>query len=537
MNDALQPPFDVIVVGFGGAGASAALEAHARGARVLLIDRFAGGGATARSGGVVYLGGGSRQQIAAGYEDDPDQMYNYLRYEVRGAVTPETLRRYCDESLDHLAFLEDLGVPFPPQGDAPKTSYPEDDVTLYFSGNELCPPYSEGARTAPRGHRVLGKALTGNVLYEHLRSAVEKRGIEVRTQCEARELVCDPDGRVVGLRVRALPEGTVRKKHVRLSKIATGGSMLIPRLGSWAMRRLIALEKRYGVESEVRATGGVILAAGGFVFNRSMMRELAPRFADSMPLGTIGDDGSGIRLGERAGGHTDRMERCGAWRFINPPVALTHGILVNRSGERFCNEELYGATLGDHIAYEQDGHAYLVIDSNVRRRILSELRKKAKLNFQSVTALLNLFMNRRRAHTPEALAACCGMPQATFRKTFDAYNERASKGLPDPLGKSEQGAKHALDAAPYYAIVCDLDSRWFPTPTFTMGGLVVDGESGELMRNDGSRIEGAYAAGRNAVGISSESYVSGLSLGDCVFSGRRAGAHAAARSAADSSLR
>ncbi len=532
MSDSTDPSYDVIVVGFGGAGACAALEAHAQGARVLLIDRFAGGGATARSGGVVYLGGGSRQQKAAGYEDDPDQMYNYLCHEVGDAVTPETLRRYCDESLDHLSFLEDHGIPFPPQGDAPKTSYPEDDVTLYFSGNELCPPYNENARIAPRGHRVLGEALTGDVLFEHLRRAVEARDIEVRTQCEARELIADDNGRIVGLRIRDLPAGPTRRKHKRLAEIATGGGMLLPRLGIWAKRRLIDLEVRHGVESEVHVRGGVIISAGGFVFNRSMVRELAPRFSSSMPLGTIGDDGSGIRLGERIGGRTDRMERCGAWRFINPPVALTHGILVSRSGERFCNEELYGAKLGEKIAYEHDGRAYLVIDSKTRRRILAELREKPKLNFQSITALLNLFVNRWRAHTPEALAALCGMPQDAFSKTLDTYNERARSGHPDPLGKSEQAAQHVLDTPPYYAIVCDLDNRWFPTPTFTMGGLVVSGESGELLRGDGSKIEGVYAAGRSAVGISSESYVSGLSLGDCVFSGRGAARHAAARAAA-----
>jgi hypothetical protein len=180
--------FDVIVVGFGGAGAAAALEAHARGARVVVIDRFYGGGATERSGGVVYLGGGSAQQKAAGYDDDPEQMFRYLQCEAQGVVDDDTLRAFCDESLDTLALLENLGVPFTPQGDAPKVSYPDGDVTLYFSGNELSPPYSQAARTAPRGHRAQGKGLTGPVLFKHIRKGVLARGIDVRTSCEAREL-------------------------------------------------------------------------------------------------------------------------------------------------------------------------------------------------------------------------------------------------------------------------------------------------------------------------------------------------------------
>ena len=523
--------YDVVVVGFGGAGACAAIEAHRKGARVLILDRFTGGGATARSGGVVYLGGGSHLQQAAGYSDNPEEMFRYLRFEVGDAVDEATLRRYCDESLDHLAFLEDLGVPFPPRGNAPKTSYPDDDVTLYFSGNELCPPYSEGARIAPRGHRVLGRALTGNVLFKYLRREVERLGIEVRTHCEAVQLVEGEGKRVVGLRVRELPlQGNLRRRHDRLTMLATGGVMLIPSLGRWAQARLEALETGLGEEHVIRARGGVILCAGGFGFNRKMLREFAPIFADSMPLGTIGDSGRGIALGRDVGGVIDRMDRCTAFRFINPPVSLTHGILVNERGQRFCNEEYYGATLGDHIGYEQGGRAYLIFDARTRRRILDELWKQRKLNFQSITALLNLFVNRKQARSVEALATACGMIRGSLSETIDGYNDVARKGLPDPLGKSRKASEHPIDSPPYYAVVCDLDNRWFPTPTFTVGGLVVSGETGALRDAEGSTIDGVYAAGRNAVGISSHSYVSGLSLGDCIFSGRRAG-HAAAEAA------
>jgi len=129
--------FDVVVVGFGGAGSAAALEARSEGADVLVIDRFAGGGATARSGGVVYAGGGSVSQQQAGYADDAEQMFNYLRLEVRDAVDEATLRSFCEQSLAQLHWLEGLGVPFPASDVAPrKTSYPEDACTLYFSGNE-----------------------------------------------------------------------------------------------------------------------------------------------------------------------------------------------------------------------------------------------------------------------------------------------------------------------------------------------------------------------------------------------------------------
>jgi len=149
---------DGVVVGFGAAGSAAALEARSEGAGVLVIDRFAGGGSTARSGGVVYAGGGSKLQQHAGYDDDPEQMFEYLRLEVRDAVGEAILRRFCEQSVAQLRWLEGLGVPFPPGTVAPyKTSYPEDACTLYFSGNETAAPFRDGARPAPRGHRVAGR--------------------------------------------------------------------------------------------------------------------------------------------------------------------------------------------------------------------------------------------------------------------------------------------------------------------------------------------------------------------------------------------
>lgn len=121
---------DVVVVGFGGAGACAALEAHDAGARVLVLDRFHGGGATAISGGVVYAGGGTPEQVDAGYADTADAMYAYLRLETAGAVGDDTLRRFCDDSVDMLGWLKTHGVPFEGSAAPYKTSYPTNEHYL-----------------------------------------------------------------------------------------------------------------------------------------------------------------------------------------------------------------------------------------------------------------------------------------------------------------------------------------------------------------------------------------------------------------------
>lgn len=168
---------DLLVVGFGGAGACAALEARERGLEVLALDRFAGGGATARSGGVVYAGGGTPYQRQAGYADDAEAMFRYLQGEVADAVQSATLRDFCERSVDQLAWLERQGARFEASVPPQKTSYPSDRFYLYYSGNEAVPAYASLAQPAPRGHRTKGRGMSGAALFAALRAAAREKGV------------------------------------------------------------------------------------------------------------------------------------------------------------------------------------------------------------------------------------------------------------------------------------------------------------------------------------------------------------------------
>ena len=150
--------FDVVVVGAGLAGTVAAIEAAGRGARVVVLDRWGRGGASARSGGIIYAGGGTAQQARAGFDDDPSKMAQYLELEGGARVDIEVLDAFCGQSRENLAWLEELGVEVPLGFDPEKSVTPTDDaVGLYFSGNEKhfaeihgCrPPRPPGGR---RGH-------------------------------------------------------------------------------------------------------------------------------------------------------------------------------------------------------------------------------------------------------------------------------------------------------------------------------------------------------------------------------------------------
>ena len=222
---------DVIVVGFGAAGACAALEAAAAGARVVVLDRFGGGGATALSGGVVYAGGGTPQQQAAGVTDSAGAMFAYLSAEAGDVVSAATLRAFCDGSAAMLAWLERHGVPFEGSLCPDKTSYPTNRHYLYYSGSELS--LAAVAPPAPRGHRTHGRGTSGRVLYARLAAAVRASGATVLPQTRVEQLITDADGRVTGVAASTL-RGAPRwaaAAHRVLHRWSAKPYLYAPRLG------------------------------------------------------------------------------------------------------------------------------------------------------------------------------------------------------------------------------------------------------------------------------------------------------------------
>ena len=520
--------YDVVVVGFGGAGASAAIEAHDRGAKVLVIDRFDGGGATKMSGGIYYAGGGTQLQEDAGYRDTPENMFKYLKHECADAVPDEVLREFCDRSKENFEWLSAQGVHFPSSGKAFKTSYPPDDCTLYFSGNEICWPYNTDAEAAPRGHRPLGKGMTGRLIFSGLRKSVEKRGIDVWRQSRAVRLATDSDGNVVGIEIRRMRADVWVKAIHQLLYYATLAGSLSKVLAMQAQRLLAAFERAQSDLHWIRARAGVVLSTGGFVFNGPMMTKHAPNYAAcSMRLGTPGDMGDGIRLGQSAGGAVDNMDRCSAFIFINPPSAWVRGVIVGRNGQRICNEEYYGSTIGVHMIEKAAGKAVLVLDDAAMETAREQMATEYMGGYQKYCGYMNNNLNREMSWTLAGLEEKAGFQPGQLTAAIATYNADAETGK-DAWGKNEKYLQ-PLTKAPYYAIDLDTDAAVFPTPHFTIGGLKVAGLSQGVVRADGSPIAGLYACGRTAVGISSHSYVSGLSVADCIFSGRNAGRHAAAR--------
>lgn len=519
---------DVLVVGFGAAGGAAALTARANGADVRIAERFDGGGATIKSGGVVYLGGGTRYQREAGYEDTPEAMFNYLRQECGDAVSEDTLRAFCEGSLEMLAWLESLGVQFSSHPAPPKTSYPPNGTYLYYSGSETAPTFAAEAKPAPRGHRVKAPGIdSGRELFAVLRRQVDQQGIPVMRQTSVRRLITGVGGRIIGAELWQLPPGSAAQlKHQKLMRSAEKWHNVAPAKADRLRAEARALELTEAKPLRLRARRGVVLATGGFIFNRQMVTEHAPNYLPAMRLGATGCDGSGIRLGQSVGGAVQRMEKGSAWRFINPPTAWPRGVVVNQQGQRFCNEQVYGARLGVAMVDGQGGKAWLILDKALRWKAIREALSGKLWFFQSVPAFF-MMLFAPRARTLTALAEKIGLPAAALEQTVTRYTADAHSGATDALQKADD-MRAPLDTPPYYALNISADSRSFPCPTITLGGLRVREADGAVLDGRGQPLPGLYAAGRAAVGVASNGYVSGLSLADCLFSGRRAGRCAAA---------
>ena len=284
-------------------------------------------------------------------EDSPEAMLAYLNREVGDAVTPQTLRRFVDESPASIDWLRSHGVPFEASLCPYKTSYPSNKHYLYFSGSESAGGFRDIAKPAPRGHRAKGRGTSGKMLYGPLAKSAEAKGVQLLGQTRADRLIVE-DGRVIGveaLTLRDAPAG-VRRRHATLGSLSSKPGVYAPQLRTILDALIAKIEKKHAKRIRIQARGGVILSAGGFVSNREMMRTHAPAYKGGIPLGTSGDDGKGINLGVEAGGATDKLGNVSAWRFIVPPSAFLGSILVGESGARIVDESRYGAALGQAMA-------------------------------------------------------------------------------------------------------------------------------------------------------------------------------------------
>ncbi|MGV0626290.1 FAD-binding protein [Mycolicibacter minnesotensis] len=520
---------DVVIVGFGAAGTAAAITAREQGAEVIAVDRANGGGATAISGGIIYAGAGTSVQKEAGVQDTPEQMLDYLRLEVGDAVSPDTLKRFVDGSPEMIDWLRAHGVPFNAGLCPYKTSFPNNRYYLYHSGSENAGAFRAHTPPVQRGHRAYGKGTSGKQIYAPLAESARRLGADFRPHTTVTELLQDSSGRVIGVRATTMGQAPrrIQRRYARLSALSSKPGVYYPPLRAAMDRRLQQLQQRYGREIEIIARRGVIICAGGFIANTQWRKRYAPEFDGGLPLGTSGDDGSGIALAQSAGAVADRMDNVSVWKFITPPSAFISSLIVDADGRRVIDESRYGAAVGQALVKSHAGTGWILADA----RLMAEARRQLltqTLWFQRAQGAALMFSGAVRGATLAEAARAAGIDPEGLQATVTAHNDAIDSGTPDPAGKPDEFCRR-IDQAPYSLMDISVRPNVLrPTPMLTLGGVRVAEDTGSVLDAAGAPIPGLYSAGRTAIGVASRSYVSGLSIADCVFAGRRAGANAAA---------
>ena len=546
------PEFDLVIVGSGAAGLTAALTAALRGLSAVVIEKTEYfGGSTARSGGGVWIPGNAVLR-RAGSTDTPAAASAYLAH-VAGEETPASLRaaflEHGPAMLDmvlantplRFAWVPNYSDYYPeaPGGKASGRSIEPVPIDGRILGPELArlrPPYlpaPAGITVTQANYRWMS---LGTSHPRAIWTTARVTGRMIVTKIRKRRLLSMGQALITGLRA-GLATADV---PVWLSTTMTALQMEDGKVAG------VTVTRPDGESVVLRARNGVLLASGGFEQNAEMRAKYqrAPIGTD-WTVGSPGNTGEGIQLGEAAGGVLELMDD--AW--WGPSLPLTGGpvfclaerslpgcMFVNGSGERFVNE---AAPYVDAVHAMYDKHTednphipcWMITDQRYRNRYVftgMPPRKPLPRRWYKSGAVF-------RADSLADLAGQIGVPADALAKTVQKFNDFARAGRDEDFGRGNSAYDRyygdpnckpnpnlaPLAQPPYYAI------KIVPGDLGTKGGLRTD-ERARVLRADGSVIEGLYAAGNTSALVMGRSYAGpGATIGPAMTFGYLAAIDAA----------
>lgn len=526
---------DVLVVGSGAGGFSAAITASRAGLDVLIVEKApVFGGTTATSGGFLWI---PVNPLAAreNYGDTPERAIDYLKQlcgEDFDPVMVDAYLRHGPAMVDF--FTSKVGISFS------ATTRMTDYHPEYAGGQKM----GRSIQASPVSASILGKEFTR---LRPLPRELALFGMGVSSGSDLRHLYKFGRSLKSTLRVTTLLAryGWDRLLHGR-GRSLVNGNALVARLAAayfagggklWTLSPAMdlltesgrvtgAIVHRRGSLVEVHARRGVVLASGGFshdVERRQRVFRHPAGHEDHVSIVAPGNVGDGARMAEKVGAYVDEASsNPAAWMPISKvprPDGSWGGIIhsvnqgkpgtiaVLRNGKRFTDESRsyheFVESLINHPDAGRPAGAFFICDHDAFSRYGLGYAKP----FLPIGPLVrNGYISR--AGTIRELATQAGIDADSLQATVDAYNAYAEQGTDPVFGKGQNayGAYLGDETNPYNANVAPLRrgpfyALWFYAGDVgTFAGIQIDGE-GRALRRDGTAIEGLYAVGNDSANV------------------------------------
>jgi 3-oxosteroid 1-dehydrogenase len=556
-SDAWDKEVDVLVVGSGAGGLTAALAAADAHGDVLVIeksDRW--GGTSATSGGGIWIPN-SHIARAAGHEDSEDEAFTYLRPQSLPNVPDEEIRAFIHHAPKMLEWLQEKT---PVRYSA--MAYPDYRAEM------------EGGKTGFRTHlpdALDGRALGADVLTLRAASpAASLLGIINWRFDETYALLLRPKGwtrtlaKMIWRYAGDIPHRlrSSKDRYLTLGNALCGGLRMalnergVPIWLETGMIELVqdngrvtgAVVQRKGRRIRIGARRGLVLAAGGFERNRAMRKAHLSGSDDPTFSGSqINNTGDSIVAAEKVGAALRNMHSTWSAPVFRVPGeararlstverALPGCIIVNQAGKRYMNEAVSYHDAGMEMAAKNSPVAstqpsWVIFDATFRHKYpmgpLLPLIPDA-LQARGVRQIL------RKARTVEALAGKIGVPTDALGSTVARFNADVAEGRDSEFGRGDNAydrmyGDYRVQPNPSLAAIVKAPFYAFPIYSGdigTNGGIVTD-QHGQAIDTAGNPIAGLYAVGNNAASAMGQSYPgAGVTLGPAMTFGYVAGRHA-----------